>query len=161
MGNYHNYQDMAAEQDYRTTCVDEIWWEGTVSDKAYLQPVFAELAREANLTSYGWFEGQRDYEDEPFWVHIRFEVCPACEGTGKYVNPSIDAHGLTREDFDEDPDFEESYWRGDYDITCNLCRGSNVIPVPIDPAISKIIEEVMNERADYRAERLAELRAGC
>jgi len=54
-------------------------------------------------------------------------VCPVCEGEGKTVNPAIDSHGLTREDFAEDPDFAESYMRGDYDITCRACMGQRVV----------------------------------
>jgi hypothetical protein len=57
----------------------------------------------------------------------KYMVCPVCEGEGKTVNPSIDAHGLTREDFAEDPDFAESYWRGDYDIQCRACNGQRVV----------------------------------
>ena len=54
-------------------------------------------------------------------------VCPQCDGTGKHVNPSIDGHGLTSEDFAEDPDFAESYFSGAYDVRCELCNGNNVI----------------------------------
>lgn len=54
-------------------------------------------------------------------------VCPRCNGTGKHVNPAIDEHGLTHEDFSEDPDFAESYFSGVYDVRCELCQGMNVI----------------------------------
>jgi len=54
-------------------------------------------------------------------------VCPTCKGTGSHVNPSIDGNGLTFEDFQDDPDFEESYFNGDYDVTCRDCNGNNVI----------------------------------
>jgi hypothetical protein len=54
-------------------------------------------------------------------------VCPICEGKGKYVNPSIDSHGLSAEDFAEDPDFAEDYFRGTYDIVCKCCAGRNVV----------------------------------
>lgn len=54
-------------------------------------------------------------------------VCPICEGKGKYVNPSIDSHGISAEEFEEDPDFDESYFRGDYDIICTCCDGRNVV----------------------------------
>ena len=57
----------------------------------------------------------------------KWMVCPVCEGEGKTVNPAIDCQGLTREDFAEDPDFEESYFRGDYDITCRACHGQRVV----------------------------------
>ncbi len=56
-------------------------------------------------------------------------VCPTCKGSGTYVNPAIDASGITRDQFDEDPYFEESYRAGHYDVTCATCRGNRVIPV--------------------------------
>lgn len=64
----------------------------------------------------------------------KFEVCARCRGAGKHVNPSIDGDGLTREDFDEDPDFEESYFRGDYDVSCEECDGLRVVEVLDDEA---------------------------
>ena len=54
-------------------------------------------------------------------------VCPVCKGKGAHVNPSIDSEGLTAEDFEQDPDFEESYFSGAYDVRCNECDGENVI----------------------------------
>jgi hypothetical protein len=60
-------------------------------------------------------------EDNP-WL-----VCPVCNGEGKTVNPNIDAHGLTAEDFYDDPDFAEDYRSGVYDITCAACNGMRVV----------------------------------
>jgi hypothetical protein len=57
----------------------------------------------------------------------KYMVCPVCDGEGTTVNPSIDCNGLTAEDFDDDPDFEESYWRGDYDVVCGACKGERVV----------------------------------
>jgi hypothetical protein len=54
-------------------------------------------------------------------------VCPVCRGNGETVNPNIDCNGLTREDFDEDPDFAEDYRSGVYDITCAACHGARVL----------------------------------
>ena len=54
-------------------------------------------------------------------------VCPVCDGEGKTVNPNIDSHGLTAEDFYEDPDFAEEYMSGTYDITCRGCKGQRVV----------------------------------
>jgi hypothetical protein len=58
---------------------------------------------------------------------IKWILCPVCNGDGKTVNPAIDAHGLTAEDFREDPDFAEAYWSGAYDITCRGCNGHRVV----------------------------------
>lgn len=63
-------------------------------------------------------------------VPCKYEVCWRCEGKGTHVNPSIDGHGLTRDDFADDPDFAEAYFEGRYDITCQTCNGRNVLPHP-------------------------------
>lgn len=56
-----------------------------------------------------------------------YEVCPVCNGLGKTVNPNIDAHGLTAEDFREDQDFKEEYFSGLYDVPCGACKGKRVL----------------------------------
>lgn len=71
-------------------------------------------------------------DDAEVELPAKYVVCPRCEGCGSHVNPSIDGNGLTREDFDEDPDFKESYFRGDYDVTCYECKGQRVVAV-VDP----------------------------
>lgn len=58
-----------------------------------------------------------------------FEVCWRCRGTGSHVHPAIDGHGLSSEDFDADPDFEEAYFAGAYDVTCDECGGERVVAV--------------------------------
>ena len=57
----------------------------------------------------------------------QFELCPACEGRGSRVNPAIDGHGISPEEFAEDPEFLENYLGGMYDEPCPLCRGVRVI----------------------------------
>ena len=70
-----------------------------------------------------------DGDETEYDVQLKFEVCDTCNGRGRYVNPSIDSHGLTREDFSEDPDFTEGYFSGRYDVTCASCKGERVMPV--------------------------------
>ena len=62
-----------------------------------------------------------------FKLPTKFEVCPRCEGRGSHVNPSIDGHGLTAEDFRDDPDFRDAYFAGVYDVTCEGCNGLRVV----------------------------------
>lgn len=57
----------------------------------------------------------------------KYVICPTCGGEGKTVNPNVDAHGLTAEDFAEDPDFAENYMSGLYDVTCGACDGKRVV----------------------------------
>lgn len=95
------------------------------------------------------------------------EVCPACRGNGSHVNPSIDAHGLTREDFDADPDFAENYMAGGYDVTCYVCGGLRVVDVVdegrCDPQLLATYQRQKSDRehddAIARSERAAEARA--
>jgi len=94
-----------------------------------------------------------------------YDVCPLCNGTGKVVNPSIDCGGLTAEDFAEDPEFAEAYWRGDYDKTCPTCGGKRVTIGMANfkithPKVAKLIEEWEKEEAISAAESAAELRMG-
>lgn len=104
-------------------------------------------------------------ESEEVTVPVVFEVCPLCEGKGKHVNPSIDAHGISREEFDEDPDFAEGYFAGHYDVPCYQCKGERVVPVP-DPDrcaqdILTRLEEREADRRQYLEEVEAERRWGC
>lgn len=96
----------------------------------------------------------------PPTVDVRFEVCGVCGGSGKYVNPSIDAHGLTREDFEADPDFREEYFSGTYDMTCAQCGGQHVIPVPTNPAIRTQVAEWYQSMRDGAVESAAEREMG-
>lgn len=56
-------------------------------------------------------------------------LCPRCDGKGHHVNPSIDGNGISPDEFAEDPDFEEAYFSGRYDVTCEKCHGKNVVDV--------------------------------
>lgn len=72
-------------------------------------------------------------EDGDGWEHevrvpVTMAVCPGCRGRGAHVNRAVDGHGLTAEDFAEDPDFAEDYRRGVYDVTCEACDGRRVVP---------------------------------
>jgi hypothetical protein len=86
----------------------------------------------------------------------KFEVCPTCKGRGKHVNRNIDGNGLTREDFDEDPDFEEAYFRGDYDVPCEQCDGNRVISMvdeaQANPKLLKLYQNEQQADAEFRAE---------
>ena len=98
-------------------------------------------------------------------IPAKFELCPRCRGVGSHVNPAVDGQGISQEDFDQDPDFQEAYFRGDYDVACHRCQGEKVIKV-IDreratEAEKKLFDANERELADYDAEREAERRAGC
>lgn len=91
---------------------------------------------------------------ETMEIPFRWAVCGVCDGRGKHVNPSIDCGGLTREDFDDDPDFAEAYHGGRYDVTCGECRGRRVVP-ELDPhtederAAVRALDAQARDDADY------------
>ncbi len=91
-------------------------------------------------------------------------VCGVCEGKGTHVNPSIDCNGITAEEFAEDPDFEESYRRGDYDQQCNKCGGRTTVRGidwdAMTPEQRTAYQKQCEEEAEDRACQLAEIRAG-
>ena len=94
----------------------------------------------------------------------KFEVCPRCEGAGKHTNPSIDGNGLSREDFDADPDFEEDYFNGVYDVSCEECHGKRVIEVGDLEAMTDEVREAYKAAVEwevnYAEERAHEIRMG-
>ena len=109
-----------------------------------------------------------DFEEE-YGVKLptTWEVCHTCGGEGKHVNPDIDSHGLTAEDFYDDPDFAESYRSGVYDVRCYECKGRTTVRVVDEEALKFQDPELLAEwhswqRSSYDswAETLAERRMG-
>ena len=98
----------------------------------------------------------------------KFELCPRCDGRGSHVNPSVDGDGLTREDFEQDPDLEESYFSGVYDVACEECKGLRVGEVPDEEECKrcKLFDqleahrEAEADRASYRRECAHEAKMG-
>jgi hypothetical protein len=85
-----------------------------------------------------------------------FKTCHTCRGRGKYVNPAIDAGGLSAEDM-ADPDFRHDYMTGLYDITCATCGGKRVVPEVRRNQLSKEQQEALRE-LDQAKRRDAEIR---
>lgn len=95
------------------------------------------------------------------------EICRTCDGEGKHVNPNIDGHGITSEEWERDWDDEsrEAYFSGRYDVRCDDCDGRGVVRAPdpkkMTPELRKAWREWQREEAEYRAECAAERRFGC
>tara|TARA_R100001463_G_scaffold58250_1_gene110518 strand:+ start:704 stop:1174 length:471 start_codon:yes stop_codon:yes gene_type:complete len=88
-------------------------------------------------------------------------ICNICSGSGKVVNPNIDAGGIS--DWSEwDYEEREAYFSGRYDQPCPECRGSGKV---LNPNFPKDIQDLLNEweEDDYQShkEHLAELAYGC
>lgn len=96
------------------------------------------------------------------------EVCPRCQGEGKHVNPAIDGHGITSEEWsDWDDESRENYFSGVYDVTCEECQGLRVIDIPDVDRFSETdkvhwahYEEKLNDLAELRRIEEAERRFG-
>lgn len=104
----------------------------------------------------------------PVILPMRYEVCGLCRGRGETVNPSIDANGLTAEDF-EDLDFREDYCSGAYNIPCAECHGLRVVPVVdydyrssdgVEARLVRYVVEYEKERARSAREEARALAMG-
>lgn len=93
-------------------------------------------------------------------VPIEFVLCPTCNGRGSHVNPSVDCHGISAEEFAEDPSFAEDYFSGVHDVTCYECGGDRVVPVPRNSEDKRELVEWCQEMAAMDAEMAAERRMG-
>jgi hypothetical protein len=95
---------------------------------------------------------------------VKLEVCGLCQGRGSHVNPSVDAHGLSGEDFAEDPDFAEDYLSGRYDQTCNECHGLRVVEAvdreACPPELLALYDRQQQDLAEMYAIEAAERRMG-
>ena len=98
---------------------------------------------------------------------FEWAICSGCRGNGTHVNPSIDCGGITQDEFDEDPEFAESYFRGDYDVSCKPCGGSGKVKVMSEHNnkfvnwILELVEEHDRFEYEYAQEVAAERRMGC
>jgi len=97
-----------------------------------------------------------------------FEVCGLCDGQGSHVNPSIDAHGISAEEFYDDPGFAEDYFNGVYNVACYECKGLRVTPTIDTNNLTDqqkkdydVLQEKIRDDAMYAAECAAERRMGC
>jgi hypothetical protein len=107
----------------------------------------------------GDFKAVMQYTEEI--VDVKFEVCSVCEGRGEYVNPSIDSHGISREEMDDlGPEFQDDYFSGVYNMTCVRCHGQRVVPVPTDPRVLKEVLDYERTMAEMAEERDFERRMG-
>ena len=120
------------------------WWDEISPDRRKVTLRFGFLDEDDELVSV-----DEDLEEvERKWYHIKWVVCTMCQGRGAYVNPSIDSHRLTREDFDEDPEFHDDYMSGVYNIPCGLCGGRAVEP-EFDEDYNVDVKELMKSRDKF------------
>lgn len=111
---------------------------------------------------------EEEDEQEPVEVRAKFEVCDICDGRGEHVNPGVDAHGISAEEFERDwsPEEREGYFRGDHNVPCARCKGLRVTPVPdlgsvVDEPIRKRIQKAIRSHNQDLREQAYEIERGC
>lgn len=107
-----------------------------------------------------WTEADVDDIEYEHVIPSKYQVCSGCDGKGSHVHRAIDEHGITQEEFDRDPDFEEEYFAGAY-----TCHGKRVELVPDwdrdwPGDLKKRYEDHLDDEAYNAAERDAERRMG-
>ncbi len=109
----------------------------------------------------------RVYDEVEIEVPFKWGVCSTCNGKGKHVNPAIDSHGISQEEWDRDWSDEdrEAYFNGRYDVICSECGGKRVVPEPDENQCHKMILEYINNKIadehNYARECLQERMMGC
>jgi hypothetical protein len=104
--------------DIRETAHLNRWWDEISRDR-----------RQALVKEELCYEGE--FELDQLWIPVTFIGCHTCSGRGFYVNPSIDSHGMSMEEFRElGQEFKEEYKSGFYDVACEHCKGDRVVPYP-------------------------------
>ena len=103
-------------------------------------------------------------EDWGAIIVTKLVACYLCSGKGRVVNPAVDGSGISREDFDEDPQFRSDYFEGVYDITCPDCHGKNVV-LEVDrkatqPESLELFDAIWIENQETYDIEAAERRAG-
>lgn len=96
-------------------------------------------------------------DGESISLPCHFEVCDRCNSTGVHDNPAF-SNGIAQDQFDEDPDFREAYFRGDYDTKCMTCNGNRVISVPDEERCTPEQREALETHRRCQSEDAAERR---
>jgi len=118
------------------------------------------------LVEIAYEDDDGEYIEEEVEVYVKYDVCQTCMGAGHYVNPSIDAYGISSDEWygEWDEEDRDHYMSGGYDISCAECDGSRVVPVVDEQRNSKeLVERVNNYIGELHCsarERLHEIEMG-
>ncbi len=109
-----------------------------------------------------WHLEEIEHELPACWA-----ICTRCNGEGEHVNPSVDGHGITFDEWEEDWDDEgrEMYLNGGYNVPCEAaCKAGKVLVVDehkcnAEPrkALLKRYNTMLSEQARERAADLRTL----
>jgi hypothetical protein len=99
-----------------------------------------------------WVETPEGDEEVEVKLPAKFEVCGMCRGKGTHVNPNIDGHGISEEEWngpDWDQEEQEAYLSGRYDVQCYECHGMRVVKVVDWDHLNNVNPKLAKEYADY------------
>jgi hypothetical protein len=78
-------------------------------------------------------------------------VCPNCDGIGTQDHSAF-SDGITQSELEEmDYESRRSYARGDYDVTCSMCHGENVVDVLDYDNLSDKMKNAVDEMLEIEA----------
>jgi hypothetical protein len=104
-------------------------------------------------------------EEVTHTIPAKWEICSRCEGSGSHVNPSIDGHGITSDEWngpDWDDESRETYMSGGYDVACEAgCQGGKVLVPDPDGASAKakeVIARYQGQQEEEARDRAADAR---
>lgn len=98
-------------------------------------------------------------EERELELPAKWEICSRCDGNGTHVNPNVDGHGITSEEWANEwaEEEKEAYLEGRYDVRCNDCSGSGKRLIldedaakQKDPAILQLYFQQLREEAEYQ-----------
>ena len=139
-------------------CLED--YQGTIQGWIVSESLYKSA--EENLGT--WVSQYLYLEDIEHKVALKWITCPTCNGEGEHINPSIDAHGITQDEFEEDPYFEHEYHSGVYVVTCYECDGhKKVVDVDREKTSKealRFVDDYRRNESYYRSERMAERRMG-
>lgn len=105
-------------------------------------------------------DDEGDYSEE-IELPAKWEVCGRCHGEGKH-DPASFSGGFSAEDFAEDPDFAEEYFKGSYDVSCEECHGRTTVLMIDEKSLTeeqrKQYETYMKQQYEAARYRSAERR---
>jgi hypothetical protein len=108
--------------------------------------------------------------EETVELPAKYDVCDRCQGKGSHVNPSIDGHGISMDEWwgpDWDDESREDYMNGAYDVGCYECNGKRVVLEVDENACDKALLEAyykdMRRKSDddYADRRMRWAEDGC
>jgi len=150
-------EDLNYYNDRRVRATQDLPWMQTINEQTMTISIVAE-----------WYDDDCNEQERSFTLPGCYTVCPTCEGRGSHVNPSIDCGGITSNDWDEDPDFEEEYRGGRYDVACYGCKGQRVIMAIAESQCFTdeqkenlaLLARLQEEAEEDHRERMMEMRYG-